>query len=454
MENTFLIAAIAGAGAIVGFWHQIKALFERIISYFVVSMTIESGYSYSAATYYCFNCLKRSPIGPRVYGAHKNFVKPTKRQQVIGFEKVGTSVCLFWLGWRPIWVTVLDKEAYNNKVKMSFLRGTFNSDKLMIDMIDRYNSASAMGMQRFKITYIFGSGPDGGEVKHQTFGEKDGYVFSHRYLKWRQEDVGEVQPLEGSSFEALAVPDEVAKSFAEAKFWKNSEKWFRKHQIPWKRGWLIHGQPGTGKTSLARAVAQELDLPVFIFDLATLSNKELRDEWNGMLLSVPCMAVFEDIDNVFKGRENISSKDKLKGGLSFDCVLNCMDGIQRTDGLFTIITTNKTDHIDAALAEFKQDGTVSTRPGRIDRVIELNSPARSGLEKICRRILNSYPKLQQSTIELGLKERDTAAQFQERCSRIAITEHFKKPIPCDPDETDRRRIITEQRGKNEHLQVR
>jgi len=118
---------------------------------------------------------------------------------------------------------------------------------------------------------------------------------------------------------------------AEAKFWCKNETWYRQRQIPWKRGWLLYGQPGPGKTAITRAVAHDLDLPVFVLDIASLTNEEMQTQWSKMLVDAPCVAVIEDVDAVFHRHENIASKEG--GGLTSDCLLNCWDGMQRSHGL-------------------------------------------------------------------------------------------------------------------------
>ena len=127
-------------------------------------------------------------------------------------------------------------------------------------------------------------------------------------------------------------------------------------------------------------------------------------------LLVPCVALFEDIDAVFEGREN-----KVGGHLTFDCLLNCIDGIERTDGVLLVITTNHLDRLDPALGV--PSAQVSTRPGRIDRVLELHGLDDAGRLHLCKRILPEWPETWEETIRLGTDE--TGAQFQERCFQLA-----------------------------------
>ena len=100
---------------------------------------------------------------------------------------------------------------------------------------------------------------------------------------------------------------------------------------------------------------------------------------------------------------------------------NNIDGIEKTNGLFTVITTNKIDKLDDALGipRENQNGTmISTRPGRIDRAIELKELDEDCRKKIAKRILCDFPDKTSVMVKKG--EGDTGAQFQERCMQLAL----------------------------------
>ena len=83
--------------------------------------------------------------------------------------------------------------------------------------------------------------------------------------------------------------------------------------------------------------------------------------------------------------------------LTFDCLLNCLDGVERADGIFTIITTNDITKIDPALGQPRKlpDGTtefISTRPGRIDKAVELTYMEPADKKRMAGRILGEYPR--------------------------------------------------------------
>lgn len=218
----------------------------------------------------------------------------------------------------------------------------------------------------------------------------------------------------GSRLEDLWVSDEVLEIFQELSHWKTGRSWFTARGVPWKRGYGLVGPPGNGKTSVIRAMAAELGLPVFLYDLASLTNAELTREWARMLESdAPCVAVLEDLDRVFAG-------DKPREGvvLGYECLLNIMDGISASDGVCVFVTSNKPEQLDEALMRKMPDGSYVTRPGRIDKVVELNSPPAQGRRKIAQRILLGLPQdVVEQTVQAG--EGDSGAAFQFRCFKVA-----------------------------------
>jgi len=197
----------------------------------------------------------------------------------------------------------------------------------------------------------------------------------------------------------------------EFKRWKDSEQWFRARQVPWRRGWLLHGRPGTGKTSIVRALAQQADMPVFIFDLSSVTNEEMNRHWREAQEYAPCIALFEDVDAVFDGRENVCGENG--GGLTFDCLLNCLSGVEAADGVFVIVTTNNIEKLDDALK----------RPGRLDRIIEMPLLPAICLLQIAQRILGEWPE----EIEAVMADADnlTGAQITERCVSRALERYWK-----------------------------
>ena len=192
-------------------------------------------------------------------------------------------------------------------------------------------------------------------------------------------------------------------------------------------------------------------MPIYVYNLAEMGNHELIKAWTEMQTNTPCIALIEDIDNVFHGRENVVRRsplfsmmlppekkdggdhnDKARGPLgpplTFDCLLNCLDGVERVDGIFTVVTTNDLTKIDPALGLPRQlpDGTtevISTRPGRIDKAVELTYMEPADKKRMATRILGAYEREHVAMVEFIDKFPDlqeTPAQFQERCAQVAL----------------------------------
>ena len=127
--------------------------------------------------------------------------------------------------------------------------------------------------------------------------------------------------------------------------------------IPWRRGYLLSGPPGTGKTSLVTALASELSLNVCVLSLA---SPNVTDEKIGNLLaSVPRRSVIliEDVDAFFQQRSKADAGVKV----SYSGFINALDGVAAHEGSVVFLTTNHPQLIDEA----------AIRSGRVDFRLEL-----------------------------------------------------------------------------------
>lgn len=137
-----------------------------------------------------------------------------------------------------------------------------------------------------------------------------------------------------------------------------AEEWHSSRGIPWKLGIVLHGPPGTGKTSLIHALASDFGFDIkYIKSLHGLGAAFLTGTRNDLF-------VIEDIDTLAGGLSRDAPKDKDSSspvGSPLHEILNSMDGMQTPDGLKFIVTTNHIGRLDPAIV----------RPGRIDEVIEI-----------------------------------------------------------------------------------
>ncbi|KAK4686536.1 hypothetical protein P7C73_g3597, partial [Tremellales sp. Uapishka_1] len=126
-------------------------------------------------------------------------------------------------------------------------------------------------------------------------------------------------------------------------------------RIPYRRGYLLHGPPGSGKTSFIQALAGALSYNICLLNL---SERGLTDDkLNHLLGLVPdrSFILLEDVDSAFNRRVQ-TSEDGYKSSVTFSGLLNALDGVASSEERIIFMTTNHYDRLDPALI----------RPGRVD----------------------------------------------------------------------------------------
>ncbi len=441
-------ALISGAvvGLIAAFWTKFKALLWRFVSFFVVRFTVEDEAAPAVARW-LWKHGKRSRFGEKSYSGAGLFVKPADRHLLVAWEKIGMDAAVFWIGRRPIVAAFTSTSSGNYvagpKLTLTFLRGTFRPDEMVRLAVEEMNARRhGDGCKRYAVQRFCGTAGrrnPGAEIAERTKMYRDTGNLAgpsgapgvqseeggRRVIGWSESDIGAPSPPDPLG--PLAFPKEVDDLVQEARQWLTSERWYKDRRIPWRRGWLLYGSPGTGKTSLARAVAIDIDLKIFVFELATMDDEELISFWQRALAETPCMILLEDIDTVFKGRDN-RLKDK-GNSLSFGCLLNCISGVEGADGILLVVTTNKLEDVDSALGVPGPDGLQSTRPGRVDRALELKTLDQDCRRKVALRILADCLHEVEAVVRDG--DGDSGAQFQERCTRVALAWRWSNTKPAN-----------------------
>ncbi|KAJ7057547.1 hypothetical protein C8F01DRAFT_319354 [Mycena amicta] len=323
-----------------------------------------------------------------------NGTAPTSKTRVIFQPTFDTTHTIYW---RSHWLRV--RRA----------RGNDGCEVLSVSVVARSNTILKALVLQAKREYE-------AEAVHRIQ-----IFFADPHGSWRWADARHKRPLGTIVLE----PGVKEMLLGDARDFLASEKWYSDRGVPWRRGYLLHGVPGSGKSSLIHALAGELMLDIYVVSLSSawISDSLLM----GLMGRVPKGAIIllEDLDAAFtrsvQRRDMDSDDDRKEQGpelpagskrrsrekegrerlgrnemsdintLSLSGLLNALDGVAAAEGRILFATTNHLEKLDPALS----------RPGRMDVWVEFRNASKWQAEALFRNFFPSAEdELQQEHDEM------------------------------------------------------
>lgn len=156
-----------------------------------------------------------------------------------------------------------------------------------------------------------------------------------------------------ATWEELFLPEEMKKEVKElVENFLASQDFYHEKKIPWKRGFLLYGEPGNGKTSLIRTIISQYNFKPVTF-VPGANAEAMREAFSYAEEQSPSLMYIEDLDSL------------IENGLDISTFLNLLDGISAKNGLLVVATANNVT---------KLRNNIMKRPSRFDRKFEIPLP--------------------------------------------------------------------------------
>ena len=155
------------------------------------------------------------------------------------------------------------------------------------------------------------------------------------------------------SFDNIVLDEKVKQNIINGLVnWDKSKNWYDEHQLVYKIGVFLYGKPGTGKSTVAKAISSMFgNAPILTIDLNDIMKSvngilKMRKKYDGTIV-----VLIEDFDMYFKSREEIENVEigldqKKQKDFNQNAIFQLLDGVYSTNDTIYVATTNYKDRID------------------------------------------------------------------------------------------------------------
>lgn len=230
----------------------------------------------------------------------------------------------------------------------------------------------------------------------RRYGKQVAHINARNGDHWMEIKVDDKRPVE-----SIVLPENMREEIlADTQWFIDAGGWHSKRGLPYRRGYLFHGPPGNGKSTMIQVLAGHFELPIYML---SLSGKDVGDtSLYALMTQVPKRSILaiEDIDKIQFDRESGE-------GVTMAGLLNSIDGVVAGAGRILILTANNIEGLPAPLL----------RSGRIDHAWLFDTPGRQEIDSIFRVF---YPDADGHAADFG------TAVAPARLSMAAIQQHLVK----------------------------